>query len=486
MPGLTGKTLDHYRLIEQIGQGGMATIYRAQDTQTLQDVAVKVLSPTISQDKRFVRRFRREAGLVVRMKHPRIVPVLDYGEAEGMVYLVMPFIAGKNLNEHIRQHRLSTTNLLRWANDIAEALHYAHTKGIIHRDIKPSNVIINTAGDALLTDFGLAKMADQSSTLTGSMLMGTPAYISPEQGRGQDLDHRSDQYAFGIMLYQLLTGSLPFDGDNPMSIILKHLQEPVPRLRTLNQHIPQTVENIIIKSLAKEPQDRFESVKQLNRLFQAAMRGEQIPDFSMPTEIFPGVEPPTKPVAEGKPARRSRRVVAALLIAALTITAVVIVTRLNQSPAVIAEAIIPSVLPSEATGTVPALISLPSPTPQPSAVPPIVSQACPGVSLIWLPPAGNQAQWLLDNLSNEAYRLQDLQALTWPTANGELEYILLGEQVIWSRDETEQGAWREDVSRILPAQTSLTLTLDFDWEAGQSGYAFDLLLDPACELRGSW
>jgi len=491
MAGLTGKTLDHYRLIEQVGQGGMATVYRAQDIRTLNEIALKVLSPTISGDKRFVRRFRREAGLVVRLKHPNIVPVLDYGEANGMVYLVMPYIQGSTLSDHIRTKQLSAENVLRWTDEIAQALDFAHQQGIIHRDIKPSNVIISKSGQALLTDFGLARMADQSSTLTGSMLMGTPAFISPEQGRGQELDHRSDQYAFGILLFQILTGQLPFDGDNPMATVLKHLQDPVPRLRSINARIPQTVENIVLKSLAKNPENRFESVAELNRLFQAAMRGKPIPDIDLPTETLPGgavrasleSPAPTALASSSRPRWFAPALIAVFLIAVLSIATALSGRENPNSPTPI-----PATFAAEASPVIdePAAISLPSPTPQPTAVLPIQSADCPGISLIWLPPQGNQAQWLLDNLSGESLSLQDLEELRWPTANGDLQRILLGDTIIWGREEQSEGAWLENTPRSLPPQTSLTLTLEFTWEAGQTGYAMNIIFNTGCRLGGSW
>ena len=489
MAGLTDKTLDHYHLIEQVGQGGMATVYRAQDMRTLNEVALKVLSPTISGDKRFVRRFRREAGLVVRLKHPNIVPVLDYGEANGMVYLVMPYIQGSTLSEHIRTKQLSADNVLRWTDEIAQALVFAHQQGIIHRDIKPSNVIISKSGQALLTDFGLARMADQGSTLTGSMLMGTPAYISPEQGRGQELDHRSDQYAFGIMLFQILTGQLPFDGDNPMATVLKHLQDPVPHLRSINARIPQTVENIVLKSLAKNPEDRFESVAELNEFFQAALRGKPIPDIDFPTEALSGeavrarLENPAPTASSRRPRWFVPALLAVFLIAVISIAAA-LSGRENPDPPIQ----ISATSAAEASPVIeePAAINLPSPTPQPTAVQPIQSADCPGISLIWLPPQGNQAQWLLDNLSGESLYLQDLEELRWPTANGELQRILLGDTIIWGREEQSEGAWLENTTRSLPPQTSLTLTLEFTWEAGQTGYAMDIIFDTGCQLGGSW
>ena len=482
MANLVGKTLDHYNLLKQVGKGGMATVYLAKDTRNSREVALKVLSPSISEEKRFVRRFRREAGLVVRLKHPHIVPVLDYGETDGVVYLVMPYVKGRTLADVIRRGGLSPEHILQWTDQVAGALDYAHRQGIIHRDIKPSNVLISDSGQAMLMDFGLAKLADRSSTLTGSMLMGTPAYISPEQGRGQELDQRSDQYAFGIMLFQILTGQLPFESDNPMATVLRHLQEPVPSLRAINPRVPQTVENIVRKSLSKQPDNRFSSVSELNSLFQAAMRGKSIPEIDLPTEMLE--QGPVEP-AEPAPIARSTRprwLIPAVLGSLLVIAIIVITTMLGggepepQLPTMTSETIIE---PAEG-------IILPSPTPQPTSAPPVTSADCPGVSLLWLPPQGNQAVWLLDNLTADTLVLQDLSGLQWPTANGDLQAIYLGDEVVWNPDGEGGGSWLDDARRTIAPQTSLQLRLEFTWEAGPGGYAFDLLFDSGCQLSGAW
>jgi len=187
MSSLIGRQLDHYEILAMVGRGGMATVYQAVDVRSGEEVALKVLAPGIGSDRRFIRRFRREASLVSKLRHPNIVPVLAYGESDGFVFTVMPYVAGETLYARMKGGRLSREECSRWIGQICEALTYAHEQGIIHRDIKPSNVIIDEAGIARLTDFGLARLVAGHSSLTGSMLMGTPAYVSPEQGRGEDL-----------------------------------------------------------------------------------------------------------------------------------------------------------------------------------------------------------------------------------------------------------------------------------------------------------
>jgi serine/threonine-protein kinase len=263
MSTLVGQMLEHYRLVELVGQGGMATVYRALDTRSLQDVAIKVLSSTAVGDRRFVRRFRREAGFVKNvLRHPNIVGVLDYSEVRGLVYLVMPYISGQTLYDRMTRKRVTDPEAARWIDQVAGALEFAHQKGIIHRDVKPANIIVDDAGDAHLTDFGLARMIEGSNTLTGSMLMGTPAYVAPEQGRGKRVDGRSDEYSVGVVMYQLAAGRVPFEGSSPMATVLLHIQEPVPRPSRFNPGLSQAVEKVILRRW-RNPDDR--SVAAMNQ-----------------------------------------------------------------------------------------------------------------------------------------------------------------------------------------------------------------------------
>jgi serine/threonine-protein kinase len=246
MANLTDRMLDHYHLRESIGKGGMATVYRAVDTRTIHNVAVKILSPRMGSERQFLKRFRREAGLVKqRLQHPNIVRVLEYGETQGFIYIVMPLVTGDTMSTRIARGDISVEETSRWVEQVADALEFAHSQGIIHRDIKPSNVIITENGDAMLTDFGLAREVDGTSTLTGSMLMGTPAYISPEQARGEKLDDRSDQYSLGVILYLLATSRLPFDAGSAMGTVMAHLRESVPRPGRFNRDLSLDVENVI-------------------------------------------------------------------------------------------------------------------------------------------------------------------------------------------------------------------------------------------------
>ena len=312
MASLVGQTLDEYRLVEQVGRGGMATVYRAVNTRTKREVAIKVLSPSISTDKRFIKRFRREGGVVKRLNHPNILPVDGYGECRGCVYLAMPFMEGETLQERMNRGPLTEHEATRWVRQLASALEFAHRRGVIHRDVKPSNVMIDKRGNALLMDFGLARMVESSNTLTGSMLVGTPAYVSPEQGQGRPVDGRADEYSLGIILFQIATGHLPYEGENPMKTVLMHIQEPIPRPSRFNPAVSAALDAVIMKSLAKEPRDRFPSVGALGKAYLAAKEGKPVSGVAMPSALPPSMvvsrvdlRGPSVAASEPSPERRS-------------------------------------------------------------------------------------------------------------------------------------------------------------------------------------
>lgn len=272
MLGLVGRTIGRYKILEEVGQGGMSSVFRALELTTDRTVAIKVISPYLANEPQFQARFEREIRLLRRLEHPNIIPILDHGEAEGLAYIVMPFIATGTLHERLQQGPLDPVLGGRIIDQIASALTRAHEDGVIHRDVKPSNVLLDQEGNAILSDFGFARPQDASQNLTGSALIGTPAYMSPEQCRGEPLDARSDQYSFAIMLYQITTGQLPFDGDTPMAVAMKHVSVPLPRPRSVSPRLPEGVELVLIKALAKDPAHRFASVKDLNQAFQAELK----------------------------------------------------------------------------------------------------------------------------------------------------------------------------------------------------------------------
>jgi serine/threonine-protein kinase len=304
---LVGRTFGPYRLIEQIGHGGMASVYKAYDTKQDREVALKVMFPSLADDPRFTKRFVREAKIVLQLKHPNIVPVWDFGAADGYFYLAMPYLKVGTLSDRLQRGPLGLQESARLVSQVCSALDLAHRQGVVHRDIKPSNILLDENGNALLTDFGLAQIQDATLSLTGSALLGTPAYVSPEQARGDSVDPHSDQYSLGIILFQLATGQLPFDAETPMAIVLKHVQEPLPLPRSINPRVPESVQRIILKATAKDPADRFASVADLNAAFQAALAHALDPRAPAPQVVVPPSAQVTSPLRTAPPQPEKRR-----------------------------------------------------------------------------------------------------------------------------------------------------------------------------------
>ncbi|WP_139489814.1 Stk1 family PASTA domain-containing Ser/Thr kinase [Brevibacillus dissolubilis] len=251
-----------YQLEEKIGGGGMAIVYKAKDLVLNRPVAVKLLRPQFGTDDDFVNRFRREAQAVASLSHPNIVSVYDVGQEQDTYYMVMEYIEGSTLKDVInRNGALPVSEAVRIAVQVCDALDHAHQNHIIHRDIKPHNIMIGKNGWVKVTDFGIARAVTSATiTHTGSVL-GSVHYFSPEQARGGLTGEKSDIYSLGIVLYEMVTGQLPFSGDSPISIALKHLQEPLPEPREINPNIPQSVENVILRALVKDPLLRYESAR---------------------------------------------------------------------------------------------------------------------------------------------------------------------------------------------------------------------------------
>ncbi len=271
MVDLIGANLGPYRVLEQIGRGGMATVYKAYHPATDRAVAIKVLPEQLADDPNFLARFEREARVVASLQHVHILPVFDYGQERGVTYLVMPYITGGTLKEYLQDHSLTLDEIVRLFSQIAEAVDYAHRRGVIHRDLKPGNVLLDESSNALLSDFGLTRMAQSSSSLTGTGVIGTPAYMSPEQGQGLPTDTRSDIYSLGIMLYEFIVGDVPFSADTPVAIIFKHISQPLPLPRTSRPDTPDVVEAVILRALAKSPEDRFQSAADMAKALQEAV-----------------------------------------------------------------------------------------------------------------------------------------------------------------------------------------------------------------------
>jgi eukaryotic-like serine/threonine-protein kinase len=257
---VVGETIaDRYELEEVVGHGGMSTVYKARDSLLERNVALKVLHQQYNEDEDFVERFKREARSVAQLQHPNIVTVIDRGEEDGRQYIVFEFIDGENLKELVvRKGRLDVHEALEIALAIAHGLAFAHESGLIHRDVKPQNVLLNGDGRAKVTDFGIARSLDveHGVTQTGTIL-GTSNYIAPEQATGQPVDAHTDVYSLGIVLYEMITGELPFPGDSFVAIAMKHVQQPSPNVLDVRGDVPLRVASMVDRALEKDPEHRF-------------------------------------------------------------------------------------------------------------------------------------------------------------------------------------------------------------------------------------
>jgi serine/threonine protein kinase len=263
---LIGQNLGQYRIIETVGKGGMAAVYKAYQPSLDRFVAVKVMPAQHALTPGFKDRFIREARVVAKLNHPNILPVYDFGVEGDLSYFVMKYVPDRTLGDLLGQP-MSLPRVRYLFDQVAEALEHAHEQGVLHRDIKPSNILLDQKKSqdwVQLTDFGLAKIMESSVVLTASgATMGTPAYMSPEQADGRPVDHRTDIYSLGIVLYEMLTGCVPYEGETPIGVLIKHIIEPLPLPRSLNPNLPESVEQVILKSLAKEPSDRYDRVSDM-------------------------------------------------------------------------------------------------------------------------------------------------------------------------------------------------------------------------------
>lgn len=266
------KKIGRYEIIELIGRGGMAAVYRAFDPNFKREVAIKVLPAKFLSDPTFRSRFDREAHTIAQLEHPTIVPVYDYGEDQEQPFIVMRLMPGRSLADRLANGPIPIPAILQILRRLAEGLDFAHQKGVIHRDLKPGNILFDKAGYPYLSDFGIARLTGSASNLTDGAIIGTPAYISPEQGLGSaTIDARSDLYSFGVMAFEMLTGRLPFEGDAATDQILKHISQPVPRLVDFNPDLPAAIQAVIERMMDKDPGARYPSaVAMVDELAKAA------------------------------------------------------------------------------------------------------------------------------------------------------------------------------------------------------------------------
>jgi serine/threonine-protein kinase len=270
--------IGRYQIKSELGRGGMATVYQAYDPRFERDVAIKILPRALLHDPQFRTRFDREAKTIAMLEHPAIVPVYDVGEEDGQPYIVMRLMSGGSLADRLDTGALSQEEATRIISRIAPALDAAHAQGIIHRDMKPGNILFDQYGNAYLSDFGIARLAQATANLTGSSIIGTPAYMSPEQVQGdKELDGHSDIYALGVIVFQMLTGAMPYQADTPAKVMMMHLLEPVPEIGALNPALPAGCNQVIARAMAKAPEARFPTTQEMARALDGVVHGSGAP-----------------------------------------------------------------------------------------------------------------------------------------------------------------------------------------------------------------
>ncbi|MGQ0604977.1 MAG: serine/threonine-protein kinase, partial [Anaerolineales bacterium] len=274
MPDWLGRMFGPYRILERIGSGGMGTVYKAYQTGPDRLVAIKVLPDQQAHDPVFLRRFQLEVQLISQLEHRAIVPVYDAGFYNEQPYLAMRYLCAGTVGDLLLRGPLSLPDAARILTDVASALDYAHARGIIHRDIKPNNVLVDRDGHAYLTDFGLAKAMELTGNVTRSgEMLGTPAYMAPEQTLGRPVTVQSDVYSLGVMAYEMVAGRPPYSAETPIATALMHVQTPLPALRLARPSLPEPIEAVLQKALAKEPAERYQTAGELAQAFAVVVNG---------------------------------------------------------------------------------------------------------------------------------------------------------------------------------------------------------------------
>ncbi len=277
MPELPS-TIGRYKILGLLGKGGMSVVYRARDPRFNRDVAVKVLSRETINDAGFRARFETEAQTIASLEHAAIVPVYDFGEADGQPYLVMRHISGGSLADQLQKGPMHLVDVVRIFNRIAPALDLAHAQGVVHRDLKPGNILFDSANEPYVADFGIAKLTARNNEMTGTgLVIGTPSYMSPEQiraQRGVPIDGRSDIYALGAIVYNMMTGRAPYEADSPSGVMMQHLMDPPPNLRVARSDLPEALQMVLDKAMAKNRDERYATVSDMAAALEKAARGD--------------------------------------------------------------------------------------------------------------------------------------------------------------------------------------------------------------------
>ena len=330
-----GETVGAYRIIEPLGQGGMATVFKAYHAALDRYVAIKVLHPAFKEDPNFLSRFNREARIVAKLDHPNIVPIYDFAQDADTPYLVMRYVEGKTLKAILREGPIPTERVFSIIRPALDGLAYAHAQGVLHRDIKPSNIMVANDEHVYLADFGLARIAKAGeSTMSQDMLIGTPQYISPEQASGKPIDERSDIYSVGIVLYEMLTGRVPFSADTPYSVIHDHIYTPLPLPTSINPNLPPNLERVLVKALDKDPAARYASANELSAALDQARVAAPVvvsapaqPGTTPAPASLPSLPEPATPPKPANHTRRNALIGIVLLLALLACGAFVFTDR---------------------------------------------------------------------------------------------------------------------------------------------------------------
>lgn len=284
---MNDKKFGRYELMKELGRGGMATVYLANDPMFDREVAIKVLPREFLHDPMFKTRFNREAKTVAALEHPAIVPVYDFGEEDGQPFLVMRYMPGGTLADRIKNRKLSLEEIDQIIKGIAPALDLAHSQGIIHRDLKPANILFDNAGNPYLSDFGIVKIS-QATAVTGSVIIGTPAYMSPEQAQAKaEIDGRSDMYSLGVVIFEMITGRMPYEADSPIGMALMHISEPVPNIREFTPEIPAETQDVLKRAMAKDTSERYPTAEELAQAISGIVKKSAPIPIKEDTKIVP-------------------------------------------------------------------------------------------------------------------------------------------------------------------------------------------------------
>lgn len=409
-----GRTVGKYKIESLLGRGGMAEVYKAKHPELGREVAIKILHPFFTDTPGFIERFRREAQAAAVLRHPHIVQIYDFDATEdGLYYMVMEYIEGQSLEDYLDAHKtaLPQNEAVQLFKEIADALQYAHDSGMVHRDIKPANMLLDKNGRIYLTDFGIAQIVGASRLTESGLTTGTPYYMAPEQVAGKPVTAAADQYALGVMLYQMFTGRLPFSGENPATVMMTKLTEPPPPPSQFNPGVPLAVESVILRALELQPEARFASVQEMCQAVESAVSGTATtPIFAppAPAPTLPAVTAPAQTIPQATvvspipptPQQTPIWVWPAVVVGALALVAVgFLLARGNQPPATptpTQESDVAIVVETETAVFTPTPSPSPSPSPSPTTTPAPVRE---GMVFI---PAGTFTQGSANGNADEA------------------------------------------------------------------------------------